>query len=78
MLICTNTLYVRTRGSGDSCALIDWARDRFEYENYLDIVPFDLRYFLLRLRVSSHSIRKQDVMEMIGYHVMNVFVFTVI
>ena len=34
-------------------------KDRFEYENYLDIMPFDLRYFLLRLRVSSHSLRKQ-------------------
>ena len=34
-------------------------KDRFEYENYLDIVPIDLRYFLLRLRVSSHSLRIQ-------------------
>jgi len=25
-------------------------KDRFEYENYLDIVPFDLSYFLLRLK----------------------------
>ena len=29
-------------------------KNRFEYENYLDSVPFDLSYFLLRLRVSSH------------------------
>ena len=34
-------------------------KERFEYENYLDIVPFDLGYFLLRLRVSSHSLRIQ-------------------
>ena len=34
-------------------------KDRFEYEHYLGIVPFDLRYFLLRLRVSSHSLRIQ-------------------
>jgi len=34
-------------------------KDRFEYENYLDIVPFDIRYSLLRLRVSSHSLRIQ-------------------
>ena len=32
-------------------------KDRFESENYLDIVPFDLIYFLLR--VSSHSLRIQ-------------------
>ena len=44
-------------------------KDRFEYENNLDIVPFDLRYFLLR--VSTHSLRIQT-------GVMNVFVFTVI
>jgi len=24
-------------------------KDRFEYEHYLDIVPFDVRYVLLRL-----------------------------
>jgi len=33
--------------------------DIFEYENYLDIVLFDLRYFLQRLRVSSHSLSIQ-------------------
>ena len=38
---------------------IRYVKDRFEYENYLDIVPFYLRYVLLRLRVSSHSLRIQ-------------------
>jgi len=34
-------------------------KERFEYENYLDIVPFDVRYVSLRLRVASHSLRIQ-------------------
>ena len=29
----------------------------FEYENYLDLVPFSLRFFITRLRVSSHRLR---------------------
>ncbi|KAL4218602.1 hypothetical protein ACF0H5_021192 [Mactra antiquata] len=29
----------------------------FEYEQYLDILPFDLRYFVTRLRTSAHSLR---------------------
>jgi len=45
-------------------------KNRFEYENNLDIVPFDLRYFYQDLECHRiHSEFKHDVMEMIGYHV---------
>ena len=54
-------------------------KDRVEYENYLVIVPFDLRCFYQDLEFHRiHKEFKHDVMEIIGYHVMNVFVFTVI
>ena len=39
--------------------LYHYDKERFEYENYLDIVPFDVRYVSLRLRVASHSLRIQ-------------------
>ena len=45
-----------SKSNSSMLTLYHHLRDRFEYENYLDIVPFDLRYFLLRLRVSSHSL----------------------
>ena len=43
----------------NSSMLTLYHHDIFEYENYLDIVLFDLRYFLQRLRVSSHSLSIQ-------------------
>ena len=48
-----------SKSNSSMLTLYHHVKDRFEYEHYLDIVPFDLRYLLLRLRVSSHSLRVQ-------------------
>ena len=32
-------------------------KDTFIYEKYLDLVPFDLRFFITRLRISAHTLR---------------------
>jgi len=42
-------LYI-SKSNSSMLTLYHHVKDRFEYENYLDIVPFDLRYFLLRLK----------------------------
>lgn len=34
-------------------------KEKFEYERYLDLLPFDLRTYLVKLRVSAHSLRVQ-------------------
>ena len=39
--------------------LYDHIKGTFGYEDYLDVLPSDLRNCLVRLRVSSHSLRLQ-------------------
>jgi len=39
-----------SKSNSSMLTLYHHVKDRFEYENYLDIVPFDLRYVLLRLK----------------------------
>jgi len=59
ILDCFLQEWCTSKSNSSMLPLDHHVKDRFEYEHYLDIVPFDLRYLLLRLRVSSHSLRVQ-------------------
>ena len=34
-------------------------KSSFQYESYLDILPFDIRFYMTRIRISAHSFRMQ-------------------
>jgi len=54
ILDCFLQEWCTSKSNSSMLTLYHHVKDRFEYETYLDIVPFDLR-----LRVSSHSLRIQ-------------------
>ena len=51
-------IFVSEQGS-DMLNVYDHVKDAFGYESYLDVLPPDLRNGLVRMRVSSHSLRVQ-------------------
>ena len=47
-------------GSVERSSVLDeyqYFKKSFEYETYLDVLPFNLRFFVTRARISAHSLR---------------------
>jgi len=46
ILDCFLQEWCTSKSNSTMLTLHHHVKDRFEYENYLDILPFDLRYFI--------------------------------
>lgn len=52
--------WYNTKANSPVLNLYNHIKDNFEYESFLDKLPYDLRNYFIRLRVSSHSLRIQS------------------